>query len=264
MGDEVMFASCIPDLIHLNPKQIILECDSRLAPLLARSFPQLSIRDRRKRKDIDWLQEVGDIDFQIAIGSLPGFFRPQLSDFPPSRSFLISNTELRDKWRRRYDDLDPGMKIGISWTGGAKGSRKRAEAPTLEQLLPLLRLEACFINLQYGDHGQELRQLKESSGVDIHDWADADPLTDLDNQAAQIAELDLVISFNNATVQIAGSIGKKTWVLVSAPPRWMYMLDRNDSPWYPAVKLFRQTTAGDWVGVIEDVRDNLLTEVHKY
>ena len=65
VGDEVMLASCIPDLIHLNPKQIILECDSRLTPLLARSFPQL---------DIDWLKEVGDIDFQIAIGSLPGFF----------------------------------------------------------------------------------------------------------------------------------------------------------------------------------------------
>ena len=83
-GDEVMLASCIPDLIHLNPKQIILECDSRLTPLLARSFPQLDIQDRRERKDIDWLKEVGDIDFQIAIGSLPGFFRQQLSHFPPA------------------------------------------------------------------------------------------------------------------------------------------------------------------------------------
>ena len=264
VGDEVMFTSCIPDLINLNPKQIILECDSRLAPLLARSFPQVDIQNRKDRKDVDWLKEVGDIDFQIAIGSLPGFFRQQLSHFPASRSFLISNGKLRDKWRRRYDALGPGMKIGISWTGGAKGSRKRAKAPSLEQWLPLLRLKACFINLQYGDHGQELRQLEESSGVHIYDWEDADPLTDLDNQAAQIAELDLVISFDNVTVQIAGAIGKKTWVLVSAPPFWMYMLDRNDSPWYPAAKLFRQPEAEGWVGVINDVRDYFLREIHNY
>ena len=91
---------------------------------------------------------------------------------------------------------------------------------------------------------------------------DADPLTDLDNQAAQIAELDLVISFDNATVQIAGAIGKKTWVLVSGPPFWMYMVDMDYSPWYPAAKLFRQTEAECWVDVIKDVGDNLLREIH--
>ena len=150
------------------------------------------------------------------------------------------------------------MKIGISWTGGAKGSRKRANAPSLEQWLPLLRMKACFINLQYGDHGQEWRQLEESSGVHIYDWEDADPLTDLDNQAAQMAELDLVISFDNATVQIAGAIGKKTWVLVSTPPFWMYLLDRSDSPWYSTMRLFRQTKLGDWSDVFEAVKEALM------
>ena len=143
-----------------------------------------------------------------------------------------------------------------------RGLKKRAEAPTLAQWLPLLRMKACFINLQYGDHSQELRRLEESSGIHIYDWEDADPLTDLDNQAAQIAELDLVISFDNVTVQIAGAIGKKTWVLVSTPPFWMYMLDRLDSPWYPAIKLFRQTEAEGWVEVIEDVGGNLLREIY--
>ena len=262
IGDQVMFASCLPDLINLNPKQIILECDLRLAPLFARSFPGIDVQDRKERKNVDWLNEIGDIDFQIATGSLPGFFRQQLSHFPSSRSFLVSNTVLRDKWRRRYDDLGQGMKIGISWTGGAKDSRKKAEAPALEQWLSLLRMRACFINLQYGDHGQELRQLEESSGIHIYDWEDVDPLTDLDNQAAQIAELDLVISFDNATVQIAGAIGKKTWVLVPTPPRWVWVLDRSDSPWYPAAKLFRQIEPNGWVSVIEDIRNNLLREIH--
>ena len=84
VGDEVMFASCIPDLIHLNPKQIILECDLYLAPLLARSFPQVDIQDRREQKGIDWLKELGDINFQIAIGSLPVFFDSSLAIFLPA------------------------------------------------------------------------------------------------------------------------------------------------------------------------------------
>ena len=146
--------------------------------------------------------------------------------------------------------------------GWGQGFKEKSRGPTLEQWLPLLRLEACFINLQYGDHSQELRRLEESSGIHIYDWEDADPLTDLDNQAAQIAELDLVISFDNVTVQIAGAIGKKTWVLVSTPPFWMYMLDRDNSPWYSAAKLFRQTEAEGWVSVINEVRDNLLREIH--
>ena len=119
-----------------------------------------------------------------------------------------------------------------------------------------------FYQFADGDHGQKLRQLEESSGVHIYDWEDADSLMDLDNQATQIAELDLVISFDNVTVQIAGAIGKRTWALVSAPHFWMYMLDRDNSPQYPVAKLFRQTEAEGWVGVINEGSDNLLREIH--
>ena len=77
-------------------------------------------------------------------------------------------------------------------------------------------MEACFINFQYGDHGEELRQLEESTGVHIYDWEDADPLADLRNQAAQMAERDLVISFDYTTGKITGAIGKEIWGLVPA------------------------------------------------
>ena len=88
MGDEVMFASCIPDLINTNPKQIILECDLRLAPLFARSFPQLDIQAKRDHPDVDWLKELGDIDFQIAVGSLPVFFSTAIEPFSCQQSFF--------------------------------------------------------------------------------------------------------------------------------------------------------------------------------
>ena len=84
VGDEVMSASFIPHLINTNPKQIILECDLCLASLLARSFPQVDIHDRREGKGIDWLKELGDINFQISIGNLPVFFDSSLAIVMPA------------------------------------------------------------------------------------------------------------------------------------------------------------------------------------
>ena len=139
--------------------------------------------------------------------------------------------------------------------------KKKSRAPTLKQLLPILRLDAHFINLQYGDYTQELKNVEVSNDIHIHDWEDADPLNDLENQAAQIAELDLVISFDNATAQMAGSIGKKTWILVSAPPFWMYMLDRTDSPWYSSVRLFRQVENQGWESIIDDIEKKLSRDI---
>ena len=125
MGDEVMFASCIPDLINTNPKQIILECDLRLAPLFARSFPQLDIQAKRDHPDVDWLKELGDIDFQIAVGSLPVFFRQRLSHFPANRAFLKPAPELIAKWRDCYTEIGKELKIGPSWSGGKDKKVKR-------------------------------------------------------------------------------------------------------------------------------------------
>ena len=118
-------------------------------------------------------------------------------------------------------------------------------------------MNAYFINLQYGEHSEELRQLEESTGIHIYDWEDADPLTDLDNQAAQISELDLVISFPNATVHLAGALGTPTWVLLPFTPDFRWVLNREDSPWYPSVKLFRQHQYEDWTKVFSQVKNKL-------
>jgi len=257
VGDEVMFASCVPDVINQHPKQVIIECDSRLVPLFERSFTQAVVIERKDRSKIDWLNEAGEMDFMIAIGSLPKFFRQELGDFPSRQSFLIPNDMLRTKWKQRYNELGEGIKIGISWTGGAKGSTKKSAATTLKQWIPLFKSSAFFINLQYGEYSDDLRQLEESTGVHIYDWDDADPLTDLDNQAAQISELDLVISFSNSTIHIAGSVGTPTWVLLTFAPDFRWILNRKDSPWYSSVKSFRQQQYSDWENVFFQVENEL-------
>ena len=257
VGDEVMFASCVPDIINQHPKQVIIECDSRLVLLFKRSFTQVVVIEKKKRRRTDWLNKVGEMDFKISIGSLPKFFRQELSDFPSRQLFLIPSNILRAKWKQRYNEIGEGIKIGISWTGGAKGSTKKSAATTLEQWIPLFKKNAFFINLQYGEYSDDLRQLEESTGIHIYDWDDADPLTDLDNQAAQIAELDLVISFSNSTIHIAGSVGTPTWVLLTFVPDFRWILNRKDSPWYSSVKSFRQQQYGDWENVFSQVENEL-------
>ena len=114
-----------------------------------------------------------------------------------------------------------------------------------------------FVNLQYGDCAEEIARLDEQTGPTVHDWDDADPFNDLDGLAAQIAALDLVISVDNTTVHLAGALGVPTWTLVNAVPDWRWMLEREDSPWYPSVRLFRQTVRGEWTENIERVATEL-------
>jgi ADP-heptose:LPS heptosyltransferase len=257
VGDEIMFASCIPDVINQCPKQIIVECDSRLAPLFKRSFSQIITLERKERNKADWLKRIDKIDFHVSIGSLPKNFRQSISSFPSRRSFLTPDSMIRNKWKKRYNELGEGMKIGFSWTGGAKGSNKRIVATTLKQWMPLFRMNAYFINLQYGEHSEELQQLEESTGIHIYDWEDADPLTNLDNQAAQISELDLVISFPNTAVHLAGSVGTPTWVLLPFTPDFRWISNREDSPWYSKIRLFKQHQYGDWASVFSKVENEL-------
>ncbi len=160
IGDEIMFSSCFPDLISLNPEQIIVECDSRLVTLFTRSFPVMSIQGKRKENNLDWLKEFGSIDFQVAMGSLPMFFRPDLDSFPDRQSFLKPDSALLEKWNIRFAELGEGIKVGMSWRGGSKDSMKVSRSIDLNSWMPILQSDAHFVNLQYGDCTEEIEQLE--------------------------------------------------------------------------------------------------------
>ena len=121
----------------------------------------------------------------------------------------------------------------------------------------IFQSKAHFINLQYGDHSQEIKQLESNTGIHIHDWDDADPLIDLDDFSAKISTLDLVISIDNSTVHFAGALRVPIWILLPFIPDFRWMLDCEDSPWYPSAKLFRQQDQGDWETVISRVKKEL-------
>ena len=261
VGDEIMFASCIGDLMEQSPNKLFLECAPRLEALFARSFPGIQVHGKTQDMDLSWLGENAQPDYALPIGSLPKFFRNGVADFPEREAYLTPHPELVEKWVQRLAGLKAGLKIGISWRGGTKPNViERASIP-LPEWRPLLSMDATFINLQYGDVSEDLAKIGD---IPIHDWDDNDPLTDLDNQAALISCLDLVITIDNATVHMAGALGTQTWALLEQVPDWRWPEAFGDSPpLYRSVRLFRQKRLFEWGGVLERVETALQQRIEQ-
>ena len=257
VGDEIMFASCLPEVIP-QAELCMVECDKRLMPLFARSFPKTLVIERLDSGG-SYRPDIPLTDMQIPMGSLPKFRRPDLGSFPQQGKYLIPDNHKTEIWRKRYTELGEGIKIGISWRGGSKPAEKFARSTILAQWKTLFSVQGVhFINLQYGDCTNELMEAREKLGLTMHDWKDSDPLTDLDGFAAQVSVLDLVISVDNATVHMAGALGVPVWVLLPFSCDWRWMRDFEDTPWYKTVRLIRQNTFGDWNGVFERVTSDLM------
>ena len=252
VGDEIMFASCLPDCLAAAGTCVV-ECDARLVPLFARSFPAATFIARLAHAT-DYPATAPLPDARIAIGSLPRFFRNRAEQFSARARYLVPDAVAVAAWRARYAALGPGLKVGISWRGGRDPLAQRTRSLALGAWAEFARVPGVqLINLQYGDTRTELDAARSEHAMEIHDWADADALKDLDGLAARIAALDLVISVDNATVHLAGAVGTPTWAMLPAAADWRWMTSGDDTPWYAALTLFRQPRAGDWAPVFDRV-----------
>jgi tetratricopeptide (TPR) repeat protein len=260
IGDQVMFASIIKDLMATGP-QLILECDARLRPLFCRSFSDAEVISVVERPEDFHSYEGCRIDFRIPSGSLAGFLRPGLQAFSVRGPYLKADESRIQYWRARFNNLGSGLKVGVSWRGGAEQSVRMMRSIPLAQWAQITAVEGCqFINLQYGDVSEEIRRAGEEHGVTVHSFSESDPLKDLDEFAAQISALDLVVSVDNSTVHIAGSLGVPTIALLPRGCDWRWMNEVEDTPWYESVRLLRQKEHRFW----DDVFDRLESILRKY
>ncbi len=255
IGDEILFATCFPDVIARAKKgRCVLICDPRLERLFARSFPEAKIYPHARRNDWSPPALPERIDVQIPAGSLPLHFRPSREAFPRRKRFLTVDPTLEAMWRDRLAALGGEMKIGISWRAGGKPTERRERSIPLEKWSELLATPGVrFINLQYGDAIADIAAARARFGVEIHDWEEGDPLVDVDSYVAKIAALDLVISVGNATVHMAGAVGTPAWTMLPPLPSWRWMIAGDVSPWYCGVRLFRQRQRGEWEPVLERI-----------
>lgn len=236
IGDEISFASCIPDLMR-DSKRVIIESDKRLEGLFARSFPGTTVYGTRYKTDIDW-HEREEFDARVQVGALPQFYRQKDEDFPGT-PYLVACPEKRIQWRALLDSLGPRLKVGLAWIGGRPHTFKSRRSVTLDTLRPLFECDADFISLQYKDT-EDIQPFRAKYGVRLHHWDWGVEAYDYDQTAALVAELDLVISVTTTVVHLAGGLGKECWCLVPDKPMWRYGIKGDDLPWAKSVTLYRQ------------------------
>lgn len=236
LGDEISFASCLPDLIR-DSKSVTIDCDARLKNLFQRSFPATKVHGTRYSKEEETWRRAEKFDARVAMGELPLYYRQKDEHFT-GEPYLKPNPQIALQWRALLDSLGPKPKIGITWTGGLLHTGMRRRSVTLDTFAPLFKgFDADWISLQYKDADVSA---SEKYGVRVHDFDWGTRVFDYDHTVALVSELDLVISVCTAVVDVCAAIGKECWCLVPSVPIWRHLAAGENYLWGRSVSLYRQ------------------------
>lgn len=256
IGDQIFHLGMLDSLFkRVSHQQTTLAITPRLLPLVQRSFPGISFVPLPKATRVP-------CDVQIPLGSIGGLVRRSWYDFPTQRkSYLIADEARVQSLRRRLDRGDGRLVVGLSWLSRAErfGELKSIR---LRDLQPLLQLPGIrFVDLQYGDTEAERDAVRNITGVEIEHLPDVDAFNDMDGLAALIRACDLVVTTSNTTAHLAGAVGTPTLLMLpfASGRHWYWHEAREDSPWYPSMRLLRQDRVGDWSDIIARVRDELIS-----
>ncbi|MEG4802206.1 tetratricopeptide repeat protein [Microcoleus sp. ARI1-B5] len=233
LGDAIQFIR-YADLVKQKGGRVIVWC----LPHLQRLFAQVS--------GIDELivnpEDAPDFQVRAQLMSLPHLLGTTLETIPAKVPYLAPPPG----WECSIPNT-PNLKVGIVWSGNPKHSQNKVRSFPLDLLTKLLEIP-----------GADFYSLQKEMTAEARAWLEQMPVTDLSSHlhdvadtAAVISALDLVISVDTSVAHLAGALGKPVWILLCFVPDWRWMLESEDSPWYPTARLFRQSTAGDWEGVLE-------------
>lgn len=236
-GDTIQFSRYVP-LVQAKGADVALMVQPELAPLIRRVMPNIQVVD----------QVPDDATLQCPLMSLPRALDTSMQNIPLS-PLWIADTARRESWRAQLGDAGK-PRIGVSWRGNPKQLNDRHRSMALRDILPLFDQSAAWFGIQKGMPDTDYAVLAEATGLRVFDHE----IEDFEDTAALVAEMDLVISVCTSFAHLAGSMGKECWVLLSACADWRWFLDREDSPWYPRTRLFRQKRLGDWTSVLDEVR----------
>jgi tetratricopeptide (TPR) repeat protein len=195
-------------------------------------------------------------DFHCPLLSLPLAFQTRLDTIPSRASYLCADADKVRRWRARLGQGAPA-RIGLAWSGGARLAEDGARSVALARLLPHLPAEFHYVSLQKEVRPRDREAMQTASR--LLNFTDASrQLEDFTDTAALCRCLDLVISVDTSVAHLSAALGIPTWILLPLVPDWRWLLNRDDSPWYPSVRLYRQVSAADWQQVFERVGTDLL------
>jgi len=244
IGDELLFSSMFSDLAQYSNDLTVI-CDSRLVPVFERSFGS-KINFVSSVKSIDF----NDYDYQIPMGSLGQFLRPDRHSFPQERiGFLKPNLEYREIFAKRLQAQGRTV-IGVSWKSSNSNLEKAKSVPLQDLLGSLQDENTIFVNLQYGKIDDEIASLSDDNFMVFEDL---DKKNDMEKLFALVSLCQRVVTVSNVTAHIAGSLGVDTTVLVNTGVIWCWHEQGERSPWYPSCRILRSDVSTGWDKVLKEM-----------
>jgi tetratricopeptide (TPR) repeat protein len=243
--DTIQFIRYAP-LVAQKGARVIVECQKEMASLM------------KGLEGISHIVMQGDqlpaFDVHCPFLSLPLVFNTTIDHIPTKIPYISADPLLVDKWRVRMQQDTSDLKIGVTWSRNSGNKYGQYRLFALEAFRTLGRFEgSSWYSLQKGNAAEQAKHPPE--GMKLFDYMEE--TQDFMDMAALIKNLDLVISLDTPVAHLAGALGKQVWTLLPFSPDWRWMLDKEDSPWYPTMRLFRQPASGDWEPVIEKVGASL-------
>lgn len=245
LGDTIQFLRYVP-LVASRAKQVLLHVPPAVAPLLGKLPANCRV--------LAGNEAVARPDLQCPLLSLPRAFRTALAEVPANVPYLHADAARAAAWADRLPGTGK-LRVGIAWSGNPRHRNDRNRSIPLETFRAVAADAVQFVALQPDVRAADRNALAGWSGL-----FDAGPqLADFAETAALLSVLDLVVSVDTSVAHLAGALGRPVWILLPYFPDWRWLLEREDSPWYPTARLFRQPSRGDWSAVLQRVRGQLRT-----
>jgi tetratricopeptide (TPR) repeat protein len=241
-GDSIQFCRYAP-LVAASGARVILEVEAPLRELMTSLAGAATIVAKGS--------PLPGFDLQCPLPSLPLAFKTAIDTIPSSVPYLRAPKQAVAHWAASLG-AKRALRIGLAWAGNPKHVRDRERSMQLRDLLPLLEIDATFVSLQKEVRAGDAEILAKCGMLRF-----GERLGDFSDTAGLISQLDLVISVDTGVAHLAGALAKPVWILLTDAPDWRWLLDREDSLWYPSARLFRQGDAREWGSVIARVGDAL-------
>lgn len=242
LGDTLQFVRYVPRVAQ-GAGRVFVQAPSTLHALL---------RELPDNCEVVRPTDAVRADFHCALMDLPEVFATGLDDIPADIPYLRADPARVQRWSAQLADA-PRPRVGTVCSGNAAHTNDRNRSIPLQLWAPLLQAHARFISLQ-----PEMRPADLAAAANLPlDLGPARQVRDFADTAALLQALDLVITVDTSVAHLAGALGRPVWILLPHCPDWRWMVGREDSPWYPSARLYRQPAPGDWVSVLQRVQSDL-------
>ncbi|AIF49608.1 tetratricopeptide repeat protein [Pelosinus sp. UFO1] len=250
-GDTIHFSRYVKEIAKVAA-EVILLVPKQLERIMSSSLKNITIHSDEKM--------VGEYKFSYPLPTLPFLFNTTLHTIPKSIPYIKVNNDVIEKWRNIVEkEINVNnYKVGVVWAGNPNHKNDRNRSIPFSTFKPIFSIKAVnWISLQIDDRVNELQTISDEV-LDFHEY-----INDFSETAGLIENINLVITVDTAVAHLAGAMGKETWLLLPMDPDWRWQIQRQDSPWYPTIRIFRQLHIGDWQEVLARVTVALEAKLKK-